>query len=98
MIVLRTEANMVEPYDFEPEYNEDDERESVSDGEFASDQESDQLDRLQSNDWCVCICCVCICFHRRKKALSVRSTGEVLRSTSVLPMNPSLTQMFISRR
>ena len=30
-------------HQFEPEYNEDDERESVSDCEFASDQESDQL-------------------------------------------------------
>ena len=67
---------MLEPYQFEAEYNKDDERESVSDGEFASDQESDQLDRLQSrNDWCVC---VCVCFHRRKKARCVRSTGEVL--------------------
>ena len=64
---------MVEPYHFELEYNEDDERESVSDGEFASDQESDQLDRLQSNDWCVCVC-----FHRRKKARSIWSIGEVL--------------------
>ena len=64
---------MVEHYQFEPEYNKDDERESVSDGEFASDQESDQLDRLQSND-----SCVCVCFHRRKKARSVWSTGEVL--------------------
>ena len=52
---------MVEPYQLEPEYSEDDERESVSDGEFASDQESDPLDQLQSNDWCVCVC-----FHRRK--------------------------------
>ena len=46
LYMLRTEANMVEPYHFELEYNEDDERENVSDGEFASDQESDQLDRL----------------------------------------------------
>ena len=75
--MLRTEANIVEPYHLEQEYNEDNERESVSDGEFASDQESDQLDRLQSNDWCVCVC-VCVCFHRRKKARSVWSTGEVL--------------------
>ena len=46
---------MLEPYHFEPEYNEDDERESASDGEFTSDQESDQLDRMQSNDWCICL-------------------------------------------
>ena len=52
--MLYTDPNKIEPYHFEQEYNEDHERESVSvsDGEFARDQESDQLDRLQSNDWC----------------------------------------------
>ena len=50
-----TKVNMVEPYQFEPEYDEDDEWESLSEDESGSDQESDRLNRLQSNDWCICL-------------------------------------------
>ena len=88
---------MVEPYQFEPEYNEDDGRESVSDGESASDEESEQLERLQSNDWCVCgrcmimetdaMCCCC----KELEILKLKTSGKVSNAFNRQELNRSLS-------
>ena len=41
VVYIANRSNMVEPYHFELEYNEDDERESVSDGDQESDNWTD---------------------------------------------------------
>ena len=79
-----TKVNMVEPYQFEPEYNEDDEWESLNEDESGSDQESD---RLQSNDWCICGLCIVLgtdamsCCYKELEIFKLKTSDKLKQIT-----------------